>query len=91
MSTKSVDFRQRQQAEVDANFAEFQKLLKGNKIESDKYGMFALMKSCEIKGFFTTWEDADQAGKLLHKSEPFSIQEVTNRIVDLGFFSHAIV
>ncbi len=40
--------------------------------------------------FFDTVDDAYRAGQKLFQNQPFSIQEVTDSSVDLGFFSHAL-
>ena len=81
------DYKERQQAEVDSNFEAFQKQL--DTIHSSKYGKFALMKTGEIKSYFDTWKDARTAGELAYEDRLFSIQKVTNDIVDLGYYSHA--
>lgn len=54
-------------------------------------GKFALMKNGEIIEFFDTARDAYIAGqKLFEKDKLFSIQEVVEAPVDLGFFSYAL-
>ena len=78
-----------QQIEVDNNYKEFVKVLKN--IAQSHYGQFALMKSGEIIEYFDSWQDANKAGHLSFKDEPFSIQEVTDQKVDLGFYSRANV
>lgn len=82
----------RQQAEVDANFEYFQKFMESKDVNPRRYGTFALIKAQDIKGFFSTWSDAKLAGRLLYgdKDEPYSIQEVTDRVVDLGYHSRAV-
>ena len=84
------DKRANRQKEVDDNFAVFKKLLEQGKIPDEKYGKFALMKDREITGYYTTSEDAYQAGILSYKDGLFSIQEVTQELIDLGYYSHAV-
>jgi len=55
------------------------------------HGKFALMRDGEIVDFFDTARDAYVAGqKLFEKDHLFSVQEVVEAPVDLGFFSHAL-
>ena len=53
-------------------------------------GKFALMRDGEVTEFFDTAGDAYLAGQKLYPDGAFSVQEVTDVPVDLGFFSHAI-
>ena len=54
-------------------------------------GKFALMRDGEIVEFFDTARDAYFAGLRLFQEEGrFSIQEVVEAPVDLGFYSHAV-
>ena len=53
-------------------------------------GKFALMHSGVIVEYFDTPGDAHRAGQKLFTDGLFSIQEVTDSPVDLGFFSHAL-
>jgi hypothetical protein len=53
-------------------------------------GKFALMHDAEIVEFFDTAGDAYRAGQKLFEDQNFSIQEVTDSPVDLGFFSYAV-
>ncbi len=50
---------------------------------------FALMHGREVVACFDTSRDALEAGKRLFEDKFFSIQEITKRSVNLGFFSHA--
>ena len=56
---------------------------------SQRAGKFALMRDREIVEFFDTAGDAMKFGKLKFTDGLFSIQEVTGRVIDLGYFSHA--
>ncbi len=53
-------------------------------------GKYALMRNAQIVEFFDTAGDAFRAGQRLYKDHIFSIQEVTETPVDLGFFSYAL-
>jgi len=53
-------------------------------------GKFALMHQGLIVEFFDTVGDAYRAGRKLFQNQDFSIQEVTDSSIDLGFFSHAL-
>ncbi len=82
-----LDIKARQN-EVDANFEAFQKML------PDLIGKYdnrwALMRNRECVAFYDTVRDAVTAGDSQFKDGLFSVQEVTERIVDLGWFSHAM-
>ncbi len=53
-------------------------------------GKFALMRDGEIVEFYDTARDAFVTGQKLFKDGLFSIQEVVETPVNLGFFSHAL-
>jgi len=54
-------------------------------------GKFALMRDGQIVEFFDTARDAYVAGQRIFKQDQlFSVQEVIETPVDLGFFSHAM-
>ncbi|MBI4082744.1 MAG: hypothetical protein HY423_09050 [Candidatus Lambdaproteobacteria bacterium] len=77
-----------QQEQVDRNFEAFKKLLP--KILNEHRNKFALMKDGEIVGYYSTAEDARQTGERFFANQPYSIQQVTDVLIDLGFFSHAV-
>jgi hypothetical protein len=76
------------EAEVDRNFDVFEKRLP--KLLQTNANEFALMRTGEIIEFFEDSSDALAAGRARFGSLPFSVQHVSDRQVDLGFFSHAI-
>jgi hypothetical protein len=76
------------QEEVDGNFEEFQKELLS--ILSTRRGKFALMKDRKITGFYDTVRDALTAADQLYSDGLYSIQQVTDSVGDLGFYSHAM-
>lgn len=53
-------------------------------------GKFALMRDGSVVEFFDTSADAYRAGQKLYPDQRFSIQEVVDSPIDLGFFSHAL-
>lgn len=87
----SGEYKEEQQQEVDHNFEIFQKKLENNEIASDLFGKFALMKNGKIIDYFNTSEDANKAGNIAYDDKLFSIQEVSAKIVNLGYYSYAVV
>ena len=51
----------------------------------DKY---ALMRHREVIGIYSTAEDAVQTGGLLYEDGLFSVQQITDVDVDMGYYSH---
>ena len=76
------------QQEVDLNYKTFQEQL--NNLLPEHRGEFALLHHQQIVDFFETSNDAIAAGKAQFPDGLFSVQEVTDRVIDLGFFSHAM-
>ena len=74
-----------QQTEVDRNYEAFQEVLPAL-IKTDA-NRFALMHDRQVIACYDTSRDALEAGRKSFKY--FSIQEITNRSIDLGYFSHA--
>ena len=60
------------------------------KLVGTQAGRFALMRDEKIVEFFDTASDAYVAGSKLYADGLFSVQEVNDTSVDLGFFSHAV-
>jgi hypothetical protein len=76
------------QQHIEQNYAAFQAQLPQLVIRHR--GKFALMRNGEIVEFFDTARDAYVAGQKLFPQMPFSVQEVIETPVDLGYFSHAL-
>ena len=76
-----------QQQEVDQNCEAFKKILP-QLMESGDLNRFALMQNREVMACFDTSRDAMLAGRKLLNGKPFSVQEVTDKSVDLGYYSH---
>ncbi|HEY3233889.1 MAG TPA: hypothetical protein VGJ84_04200 [Polyangiaceae bacterium] len=70
------------------NYEEFSKKLP--ELLPAHRGKFAVMRDGEVIEFFDTAGDAYLAGQKLYPDGGFSVQEVTDVPVDLGFFSHAV-
>jgi hypothetical protein len=75
-------------AEVERNYAAFAQKLPA--LLKTHRGKFALMRHGEIAAFFDTLSDTVRSGKLKFEDGDFSVQEVTDRSVNLGFYSYAL-
>lgn len=73
--------------EVDSNYDFFQRNLA--LLLLDHRDQYALIRACRIEGFFQGPGDAYRAGLDRFSDALFSIQQVTDEVEDLGFFSHA--
>lgn len=77
------------QDQIDRNYRAFQQQFPS--LLATQRGKFALMRDGEIIEFFDTARDAYITGQRLFASDQlFSVQEVVETPVDLGFFSHAL-
>ena len=74
--------------EIRDNFVAFQQKLPD--LVSTHKGRFALMRRLAIVEFFDTARDAFLTGLKLFPDGLFSVQEVIDTPVDLGFYSHAV-
>lgn len=75
------------QAEIDRNYEAFRKILPS--LMETHVGRFALMRYEEPVAFFDTVRDAMVYAVKTYEDGLFSVQEVTQKPVDLGWFSHA--
>lgn len=75
-----------QRAEVDRNYDAFTRSLGG--ILATHRDQFALMRSGGIVAYFDKPGDAYREGVSRYPDMIFSIQEVTDEPIDLGFWSH---
>jgi hypothetical protein len=78
--------RARQRVEVDRNYDAFVRVLAG--ILPGHRDQLALMREGEIVAYFDKPGDAHRAGLDKYPDGIFSIQEVTDEPIDLGFWSH---
>lgn len=77
--------RSLQQRQIDTNYDAFQRALAGL-VETHR-DEFALMHDRSVVDFFRTAGDAYRAGLARFRDGLFSIQEVTDQPIDLGFHS----
>ena len=77
---------QLQKQQVDLNYDAFVRML--GDILADHRDELALMRDGEIVGYFDEPGAANRAGVEMFADEIFSIQEVTDEPIDLGFWSH---
>jgi hypothetical protein len=75
------------QAEIEENLAFF--LQEMPRIAPTHLGKFALLRHGSIIGYYDTVADAVGTGNKMYSDRLFSVQQVTDVPVDLGFFSHA--
>ncbi|MCH8238630.1 MAG: hypothetical protein IIB62_01010 [Proteobacteria bacterium] len=74
--------------QVSKNYEHFKKMLPTIiNVHRNKY---ALMRDEEVVNYYTTVEDAVSTAQKFYPDGRYSIQKVTDEVVDLGFFSHAI-
>jgi hypothetical protein len=78
--------RAKQQAEVDGNYVAF--VSKLPMILHAHRDQLALMRGGEIVGYFNKPGEAYRVGLASFSDGIFSIQEVTDEPIDLGFWSH---
>jgi hypothetical protein len=78
--------REAQRREVDANYDAFQRVL--GSILADHRHQYALMRDRAIVGYFNKPGEAYRDGIARFSDSVFSIQEVTDEPIDLGFLSH---
>ena len=76
------------QAEVDRNFEAFKALLPD--LLKDHVGRYVLLRDAKFIQKFDTAGDAMIYAQAQFPDGLYSIQEVTGRTIDLGFFSHAM-
>ena len=72
--------------ETDLNFDYFQTIVGG--LLASNLGQYALLRDQGIVAFFQTAADAVRDGFRRFEDKRFSIQQVDDQPVDLGFYSH---
>lgn len=77
---------ERQRQEIDRNYDAFMRMLGG--LLPEHRDEYALMRDGAIIGFFPKPGEAHRAGVERFADGIFSIQEVTDEPIDLGFWSH---
>jgi hypothetical protein len=83
----SDEHQQTRQQEIERNLAFFLGQLPN--IPAVQAGKYALIRHQNIIGYFDTPLDAIVAARQ-YDDRIYSIQQVTNSAVNLGFFSHAV-
>jgi hypothetical protein len=85
----TTEDRERQRRQINENYDVFVRQL-GDllPLHRDKY---ALMRDGKIIGIFDNPGEANRIGIEMFADEFFSIQEVTDEPIDLGFWSHVAV
>lgn len=78
--------RDLQKHEVDANYDAFQRMLAT--LLDEHRDRYALMRSREVVAIVDTPGEAYDIGRTRFSDDIFSIQEITDEPIDLGFFSH---
>lgn len=73
--------------EIEQNYTAFSKKLP--ELLETHAGKFALLRSGDIVEFFDTARDAYVYGQREFEDGLFSVQEVNDKVIDLGWFSHA--
>jgi hypothetical protein len=75
------------EAEIERNFDFFQRSLA--QYLPTQRGRFALLRDCNVVRFYQSAFEAEVAGETEFPDGLYSIQEVTESPVDLGFFTYA--
>ena len=76
------------QEQIDRNYEAFEAILP--KLLETELGRWVLLRNQAVEAIFDTAQDAQTAGEKIFPDGLFSSQRVTNRAVDLGWFSHAV-
>lgn len=74
------------QQEIEKNFQYFSQ----QEFSKERYGTFAIIKSCKIIEILDTRNDAKKLAEEKYKDGVYSIQEIQPRKIDLGFISLAL-
>lgn len=73
--------------EVERNYAAFMAKIAGL-LRDHREGQYAVMRHQDVVEFFDSAGDAVKFGNALYEDRLFSVQEVTGKPLDLGYFSH---
>lgn len=79
---------EKMEQELINNYKAFQKLLP--ELEPTDAGKFALMRKEKLIQIFDSPGDAMKFADEKYTDELYSIQQITSRAVELGYFSHAV-
>lgn len=73
-------------AEIHRNYRAFKEMLPS--LMAEHSGKFVLLRDKKIIDYFDSSLDAIEYADKEYTDGMYSIQEVTDRVVDLGYFSH---
>jgi hypothetical protein len=76
------------QTEVEKNFAKFKEVLP---TLTAHYGKFALFRDGKLVEIYDTFEDALKTAQAFYVDGLYSIQKITNKPIDLGLRSRALL
>jgi hypothetical protein len=85
---KMTDRPTNRRAEIDRNLEFFLRELPS--LLPMFRGKFALLRHASIVGYYDTVQDAVSAANALYADGIYSIQQVTDSAIDLGYYSHAM-
>lgn len=75
--------------EVSENYTFFQTQLE--ELKKDHFNQFALLHQKKIIEFFNDEDDAIKIGKRDYGEGGFSVQQVNDQIIDLGYQSYVVI
>jgi hypothetical protein len=75
-------------SQADVNYEAFKKLLP--ELVKTHAGKFAVMHDGKVVEYFDTLADAAKCGVGTYGQGKFSVQEVTSKEINLGFYSYAL-
>jgi len=76
------------QKELEENYKAFEKLLPTFRLQDN--GKFVLMRHGAAVNIFDSAKDAIIFAEAQYNDGLYSVQQITTKIVDLGYFSHAV-
>ena len=84
-----VNIVEKAQKEVDKNYDFFKTQI--SRLKSSHLKKFVLLHNREISDFFTSEDDAIKIGKEKYGEGGFSVQQVSDRPIELGYQSYVII
>jgi len=88
MGRKMSSAARSKQQEIDDNFEFFRQKLPD--LLKDHRNRYVLLRDKKIVGIYDTVRDAQTTAENFYKDGLYSIQQVTDVAIDLGYFSHAV-
>ena len=85
----AVDIVEKAKKEVDRNYDFFKTQI--SQLKKDHLNKFALLHNKEILGFFIGEDDAIEFGTEKYGEGNFSVQQVNDRSIELGYQSYVII